>query len=88
MLIDRISYISIHLVFVILAFAISASVARFIIPHILMISFRKKLFDIPDERKLHKRAIPVWEELPFFLLSYFPVVLSWLFVRLLGIVFH
>lgn len=58
MLIDRISYISIHLVFVILAFAISASVARFIIPHILMISFRKKLFDIPDERKLHQASHP------------------------------
>lgn len=66
MLIDRISYISIHLVFVILAFAISASVARFIIPHILMISFRKKLFDIPDERKLHKRAIPRLGGVAFF----------------------
>ena len=45
-------------IFIILAFVISVFIARLIIPRILMISLRKKLFDIPDERKIHKRAIP------------------------------
>lgn len=47
-----------NIVFILIAFAISAYIARLIIPRILLISFRKKLFDMPDERKVHKRAIP------------------------------
>lgn len=45
-------------IFIVLAFVISVFVARLIIPRILIISLRKKLFDIPDARKIHKRAIP------------------------------
>lgn len=52
--------------FIILAFAISAFIARVIIPRILMISLRKKLFDMPDERKIHKRAIPRLGGVSFF----------------------
>ncbi|WP_455963008.1 MraY family glycosyltransferase [Bacteroides bouchesdurhonensis] len=52
--------------FIILAFAISAFVARLIIPRILLISLRKKLFDMPDERKIHKRAIPRLGGVSFF----------------------
>lgn len=52
--------------FIILAFVISTSIARFIIPRILMISLRKKLFDIPDNRKVHKRAIPRLGGVSFF----------------------
>ncbi len=55
-----------NIVFIIIAFAISAYVARLIIPRILLISFRKKLFDIPDERKVHKRAIPRLGGVSFF----------------------
>lgn len=29
-----------------------------IIPQILLIAFRKKLFDVPDQRKIHKAAVP------------------------------
>ena len=56
----------INIVFIICACAISAYVARIIIPRILLISFRKKLFDIPDERKVHKRAIPRLGGVSFF----------------------
>ena len=52
--------------FIILSFIISAVTACFIIPRILMISLRKKLFDIPDERKIHKRAIPRLGGVSFF----------------------
>lgn len=55
-----------NIVFIIIAFAISAYIARLIIPRILLISFRKKLFDIPDERKVHKRAIPRLGGVSFF----------------------
>lgn len=55
-----------NILFIIIAFAISAYVARLIIPRILLISFRKKLFDIPDERKVHKRAIPRLGGVSFF----------------------
>ena len=53
-------------IFIILAFVISVFIARLIIPRILMISLRKKLFDIPDERKIHKRAIPRLGGVSFF----------------------
>ncbi len=39
-------------------FLISLLLAGIIIPQILLISFRKKLFDEPDERKIHKAAVP------------------------------
>lgn len=52
--------------FIILAFAVSVFTARLIIPRILLISFRKKLFDMPDERKVHKHAIPRLGGVSFF----------------------
>lgn len=55
-----------NIVFILIAFAISAYTARLIIPRILLISFRKKLFDMPDERKVHKRAIPRLGGVSFF----------------------
>lgn len=39
-------------------FILSAFLAGIIIPKILLISFRKKLFDTPDERKIHHLPIP------------------------------
>ena len=38
-----------NVVFIIISFVISVYIAKLIIPRILLISFRKKLFDIPDE---------------------------------------
>mgnify|MGYP002656951046 FL=1 len=55
-----------NVVFIIISFVISVYIAKLIIPRILLISFRKKLFDIPDERKLHKRAIPRLGGVSFF----------------------
>ena len=55
-----------NIVFILLAFAISTYIAKLIIPRILLISFRKKLFDMPDERKVHKRAIPRLGGVSFF----------------------
>ena len=56
----------INIIFVLLACAISVYVARIIIPRILLISFRKRLFDVPDGRKVHKRAIPRLGGVSFF----------------------
>lgn len=43
---------------VISVFLVSTILSGIIIPQILLISFRKKLFDEPDERKIHKAAVP------------------------------
>ena len=52
--------------FIILAFFISIFTAQLIIPRILLISFRKKLFDVPDARKVHKYAVPRLGGVSFF----------------------
>lgn len=39
-------------------FILSATICGFIIPKILLIAFRKQLFDVPDERKIHTAAVP------------------------------
>lgn len=38
----------------------------FIIPQILLIAFRKNLFDTPDPRKIHKTEIPRLGGIAFF----------------------
>lgn len=43
---------------VITAFLVSVILTGIIIPKILLIAYRKNLFDEPDERKIHKGAIP------------------------------
>lgn len=42
----------------ILGFALCVCLAGIIIPQILLIAFRRKLFDVPDERKIHTSAVP------------------------------
>ncbi len=42
----------------IVSFAIALILAGIIIPQILLIAFRKKLFDEVDERKIHKGVVP------------------------------
>ena len=46
-----------HLIFIVAGFILSALMGRLIIPRILVISLRKRLFDIPDFRKIHHRPI-------------------------------
>ena len=41
-----------------MAFIISVIIASVIIPRILIIATRKKLYDVPDARKVHTKAIP------------------------------
>ena len=41
-----------------LAFLLCVLCAGIVIPQILLIAFRKKLFDFPDERKVHHCAVP------------------------------
>lgn len=48
------------------AFILSILMGRLIIPNILIISIRKKLFDQPDERKVHHRPIPRLGGVTFF----------------------
>lgn len=48
------------------AFLIAIVLGRIIIPNILIISLRKRLFDLPDARKVHKRPIPRLGGVTFF----------------------
>ncbi len=41
-----------------LVFLLSFLLTGILIPRILLISFRKRLFDVPDERKIHQGAVP------------------------------
>ncbi len=41
-----------------LAFLLSILFAGILIPQILLVSYRRKLFDEPDERKIHRGAVP------------------------------
>ncbi len=43
---------------IIIAFAVSVLLSRLIIPRILVVAFRKRLFDVPDNRKIHQGPIP------------------------------
>lgn len=46
-----------NLYIVILAFISAVILGRIIIPNVLIISMRKRLFDVPDERKVHKLSL-------------------------------
>lgn len=59
-----------NLYIIISAFVSAVILGRIIIPNILIISLRKRLFDVPDERKVHKRPIPRLGGVAFF-----PVIL-------------
>lgn len=59
-----------NLYIIISAFVSAVILGRIIIPNILIISLRKRLFDVPDERKVHKRPISRLGGMTFF-----PVIL-------------
>ena len=50
----------------VIAFLVALLLAGIIIPQILLISFRKKLFDEVDERKIHKGVVPRLGGIAFF----------------------
>lgn len=53
-----------------LGFIIAGIAGRWIIPNILLISIRKRLFDVPNARKVHKYPVPRLGGV-----SFFPVIL-------------
>ena len=52
------------------AFIVAMVIANIVLPNILLISHKKKLFDMPDKRKVHHAPIPRLGGL-----SFFPVML-------------
>ena len=56
-----------------IAFLTSVFFAGIIIPQILLIAFRKKLFDVPDARKSHTSAVPRLGGIAFNLVTIFSV---------------
>ena len=40
------------------AFIVAVSIAMIVLPKILLISHKKRLFDMPDKRKVHHTPIP------------------------------
>ena len=52
--------------FLIIAFLLSAAMGMIIIPRILFLSHKHRLYDIPDERKIHDTPIPRLGGLSFF----------------------
>ena len=56
-----------------IAFLTSVFFAGIIIPQILLIAFRKKLFDVPDARKIHTSAVPRLAGIAFNLVTIFSV---------------
>lgn len=45
-------------ILIIIAFVVSVILSAMIIPRILLVAFRKKLFDVPNERKIHEGIVP------------------------------
>lgn len=57
-------------------FALSVFCAGVLIPQILLISFRKRLFDVPDERKIHQGVVPRLGGIAFKPVVFFSVALA------------
>lgn len=58
-----------------IVFAISVLLAGIIIPRIILIAFRKKLFDDVDERKIHQGVVPRLGGIAFFPAMLFSIAL-------------
>ena len=58
-----------------LAFLLCVLCAGIVIPQILLIAFRKKLFDFPDERKVHHCAVPRLGGIAFKPVGFFTIAL-------------
>lgn len=56
----------VNLIFIIVGFLMAFIMGQIIIPRILLISLRKRLFDIPDERKVHTHPVPRLGGVTFF----------------------
>jgi UDP-N-acetylmuramyl pentapeptide phosphotransferase/UDP-N-acetylglucosamine-1-phosphate transferase len=65
-------------------FVISVLLTGFLIPQILLISFRKKLFDEPNERKIHTSLVPRLGGIAFMPAMFLSMALVCAFDTLLG----
>lgn len=63
---DHQDFITFWLQSTLLVFGISVFLAGIIIPRIILIAFRKKLFDDVDERKIHRGVVPRLGGIAFF----------------------
>lgn len=68
----------------ILVFFFCVLSAGVLIPQILLISFRRKLFDVPDERKIHQGVVPRLGGIAFKPVVFFSVALVIGVILLLG----
>ncbi len=68
----------------ILVFLFCAFSTGVLIPQILLVSFRRKLFDVPDERKIHQGAVPRLGGIAFKPVLFLSVALSLGVSQLLG----
>ena len=57
-------------IFLLVALVVSVTIAMLVLPNILLISHKKRLFDMPNKRKVHHAPIPRLGGL-----SFFPVML-------------
>lgn len=55
-----------NIILLVVGFLIAALMGQVIIPRILLISLRKRLFDMPDSRKVHKHPVPRLGGVTFF----------------------
>lgn len=55
-----------NIILLVAGFLLAALMGQIIIPRILLISLRKRLFDIPDERKVHTYPVPRLGGVTFF----------------------
>ena len=63
-----------NFIIVILGFILAVAAGQWIIPGILIISLRKRLFDIPDKRKVHNRPVPRLGGVSFVFYDYSKIV--------------
>ncbi len=56
-------------------FVLSAVFAGIVIPQILLIAFRRKIFDMPDERKIHSSLVPRLGGIAFMPVIFFSMAL-------------
>ena len=55
-----------YVIILAVGFLLSVLLTQIILPRILIISLKKRLFDEPDERKIHKRPVPRLGGVSFF----------------------
>ena len=68
-----------NIILIIVGFLVAAFMGQIIIPRILVISLRKRLFDIPDERKVHTHPVPRLGGVTFYptILFVLCIIMAW-----------